>query len=190
MTDDKGRDGAAAAQGKRERRRWRDAPPEERAAAYEEEVGRKFWRPRLPLPWRVRGAKARQRDWRKLRSWAENSWETVRPRVLGAGIVSGALKGGAARERRLLGEEASRAEVRFAQLRLVSGVLWLCVLVVLGAMFIAAESFFGQAGALGGIVMSSVLGLLCLRADWALVRLRSDRAVGLLEYVKIRLTGG
>ncbi len=190
MTDDE-TGGAAGdgARGKTKRPGWRDAPPEKRAEAYEEDVARRFWRPRLPMPWRVRGSKARQRDWRKLRSWAENSWETVRPHVIDADVVSGALRGSERRERRLLGDEASRAEERFEQLRMVSGILWLCAVIVLGAMFIAAEGFFGKAGALGGLVMSMALPVLCLRADWALVRLRSGRPVGLLEYVKIRLAG-
>ena len=38
--------------------------------------------------------------------------------------------------------------------------------------------------------MSVVLPILCLRADWALVRLAQGRPVGLLEYVHLRLGGG
>ena len=188
MTDDRETDAPAGEKPKRAS--WRDAPREERAAAYEDDVARKFWRPRLPMPWRVRGSKARQRDWGRMRSWAESSWDAVRPQRLGSDVVSGALKGSEARERRLLDEEASIAEERFEHMRLVAGVLWACLVMVLGAVVIASDDFFGVAGAIGGLLMSMALPVLVVRADWALVRLRTGRMDGLLEYVRIRLGGG
>ena len=119
---------------------------------------------------------------------AKDSWSGVRFRRLEWGTLKGALRGGHSEQRPEVEHEAGLRR-RFEELRLVSGTAWLCVLAMIGCILVVAESVVVVAGAVGGLVVSLQLPVLWLRADWALIRLREGRSVGLVEYVGVRLGG-
>ncbi|MCY4592604.1 MAG: M48 family metalloprotease [Alphaproteobacteria bacterium] len=147
-----------------------DGPPRRGGA-------RRFFR--LSLPWRIRADADWQRDLDQARAWSERTWDVLRPRTVDRETMRGALTGEGRAERPIGPDERGRLEARLVDMRTVAGTVFVCHLVLCGALIAAADSLFSLAGAWAAASASPALLALWLRQDWALQRLRSGKPIGL-----------